>query len=88
MEKVATLITPRKRFKHNEKGRPPASKRESLLDQVATITGTKIPRWCRYSESVLERALVDFGEAQNVRNKVGLMVYLIKKHNTKPVEGK
>ena len=63
---------------HLEKGRKPINEREEILDKVAKLTNTSIPRWCRYSEQELKRAYIRFGEVTNVRNKAAYFIWLIK----------
>ena len=60
-----------------KKGRDPINSREEILQKTATITGTKIPRWCRYSEAELTRGLARLAESVGVKNKSGYLIWLL-----------
>jgi len=63
---------------HTEKGRDPINARESVLKAVADATSTNIPRWCKYDEASLQRALIRLGEATNVKNRAAYFIWLLK----------
>lgn len=69
--------------KHNEKGRPPLNGREEILDKVAKLTGTTIPRWCKWDEQLLRRAYENFQELNrdgHIRNKAAYLTFLLKEY--------
>jgi len=81
MEK-ATFIPKVKSWKVNEKGRPPANRKEELAAQIAKITKSPVGRWMKYPEVTLDRAGIDLRErpTDTVKNKAAYLTWLIKKY--------
>ena len=74
----ATYQLPKK-YKHNEKGRPPLNEREAILDRVSKATKTPITRFARYSPDLLQRCLTALEEQPvgKIKNKAAYFTALL-----------
>jgi hypothetical protein len=75
MEKAYNLFTPPSPKKTH------TTRLWALAEEVAKITSTKPNRWLKAGEHALFRALIDFKEAKDVKNKAALLTWLVKKHS-------
>ena len=52
-------------------------------EEVGKLTGTNPMRWLRDVKNfpdAIKRAIIDFKEAEDIKNKPALFIYLFKKH--------
>jgi hypothetical protein len=70
---------------HTEKGRPPINEREAILKKVSELTGTPIPRWCRYDVNLLDRVYniyMEKDDRSTIKNKAAYFISLLKIYGT------
>lgn len=61
----------------------PTNKIWLIAEQVSKLTKTTPNRWLREvknNQPAVERAIIDFKEAVNIKNRIGLFIFLLKKY--------